>query len=137
MGYASASGAELQLQAAQKATTLGTLGTSIHHVVPRTTSPTVSSYKPHVTSGDRHHRADWMRRCTGLSGGCRGGDADGVIIVPAEMADEIAGEAVEMTAFEDFVTQRVRGGQKTLGLHPPSDEANLEAFADWRQQHGR
>ncbi|HEX3347878.1 MAG TPA: ribonuclease activity regulator RraA [Acetobacteraceae bacterium] len=65
------------------------------------------------------------------------GDLDGVIIVPAELADEIADEAVEMTAFEDFVIERVRGGQKTLGLYPPTDESNLEAFDAWRKQNGR
>ena len=65
------------------------------------------------------------------------GDLDGVIIVPAEMADEIANDAVEMTAFEDFVIDRVRGGQKTLGLYPPTDESNLEAFETWRKQNGR
>jgi regulator of RNase E activity RraA len=65
------------------------------------------------------------------------GDADGVIIIPAEMVVDIANEAVEMTAFEDFVTQQVRGGQKTLGLYPPTDEANLQAFAVWRKQNGR
>ncbi|HYZ20817.1 MAG TPA: ribonuclease activity regulator RraA [Rhodopila sp.] len=65
------------------------------------------------------------------------GDMDGVIIIPAEIADEIADEAVEMTAFEDFVIEQVRGGQKTLGLYPPTDESNLESFAAWRKQHGR
>jgi regulator of RNase E activity RraA len=65
------------------------------------------------------------------------GDLDGVIIVPAEMVDEIANDAVEMTAFEDFVIERVRGGQPTLGLYPPTDEANLEAFMAWRKQNGR
>ena len=65
------------------------------------------------------------------------GDLDGVIIVPAEMVDEIANDAVEMTAFEDFVIERVRGGQPTLGLSPPTDEANLEAFMAWRKQNGR
>lgn len=65
------------------------------------------------------------------------GDMDGVIVVPAEMADEIAAEAVEMTAYEDFVTERVRAGQKTFGLYPPTDEANLEAFAVWRKHLGR
>ena len=65
------------------------------------------------------------------------GDLDGVIIVPAEMVDEIANDAVEMTAFEDFVIERVRGGQPTLGLYPPTDEANLEAFMAWRKQQGR
>ena len=65
------------------------------------------------------------------------GDADGVIIVPAAIADEIAAEAVEMTAFEDFVTERVQGGQSILGLYPPTDEGNLEAFAEWRKATGR
>ena len=65
------------------------------------------------------------------------GDADGVIIVPAAIADEIAAEAVEMTAFEDFVTERVQGGQSILGLYPPTDEANLAAFEAWRKAKGR
>ena len=33
------------------------------------------------------------------------GDAEGVVVVPAHLADEIAAEATEMTAFEDFVTE--------------------------------
>lgn len=65
------------------------------------------------------------------------GDADGVIIVPAEIADAIADEAVEMTAYEDFVTERVRAGARTIGLYPPTDESNLAAFAEWREQRGR
>ncbi|HWK45185.1 MAG TPA: ribonuclease activity regulator RraA [Stellaceae bacterium] len=65
------------------------------------------------------------------------GDADGVIIVPAEIAGEIADEAVEMTAFEDFVTEQVRGGTSILGLYPPTDEANLAAFEVWRKKMHR
>ena len=65
------------------------------------------------------------------------GDADGVIVIPAGIADAIADEAMEMTAFEDFVTERVRGGQSILGLYPPTDEANLVAFKAWRERTGR
>ena len=65
------------------------------------------------------------------------GDLDGVIIIPAAIADEIAAEAVEMTAYEDFVIEKVRGGQKTLGLYPPTDESNLEVFAAWRKERNR
>jgi hypothetical protein len=54
------------------------------------------------------------------------GDLDGVIIVPAEIVDEVANDAVEMTAFEDFVIERVRGGQKTLGLYPPRGFSTFE-----------
>ncbi len=65
------------------------------------------------------------------------GDSDGVIIIPAGIAGEIADEAVEMTAFEDFVIEKVRAGQKTFGLYPPTDESNLVRFAEWRKENGR
>ncbi|MFC3127413.1 ribonuclease activity regulator RraA [Pseudoroseomonas globiformis] len=65
------------------------------------------------------------------------GDADGVIVIPAHLADEIAAEAVEMTAFEDFVTEEVRGGRSILGLYPATDEQTLTDFAEWRKRSGR
>jgi len=65
------------------------------------------------------------------------GDGEGVVVIPAGIADEIADEALEMTAFEDFVTERVRAGQSILGLYPPTDERNRDAFAQWRQANGR
>ena len=65
------------------------------------------------------------------------GDGDGCIVIPADIADDIADEAVEMTAFEDFVQERVRAGQQTFGLYPPTDESNLTAFAEWRKGNGR
>ena len=46
------------------------------------------------------------------------GDNEGVFVIPAEIADEVADEAVEMTAFEDFVTQRVMEGNSIIGLYP-------------------
>jgi hypothetical protein len=42
-----------------------------------------------------------------------------------------------MTAFEDFVTERVRAGQSILGLYPPTEEASRTAFAAWRRERGR
>ena len=65
------------------------------------------------------------------------GDAEGVVVIPAHLADEVAAEAVEMTAFEDFVTERVQGGQSILGLYPPTDERNKVAFEVWRKAKGR
>lgn len=65
------------------------------------------------------------------------GDGEGVVVIPAGIADDIAAEAVEMTAFEDFVTERVAAGQSILGLYPPTDEANKTAFAQWRKEKGR
>jgi regulator of RNase E activity RraA len=65
------------------------------------------------------------------------GDSDGVIVLPAHLADELAEEATEMTAFEDFVTAEVRGGRSILGLYPATDERTLTDFADWRKREGR
>ena len=56
------------------------------------------------------------------------GDSDGVIVIPAHLADEIADEAVEMTAFEDFVTEQVRKGRGIFGLYPATDRADADRF---------
>jgi len=65
------------------------------------------------------------------------GDAEGVIVLPAHLADEIAVEAFEMTVFEDFVTEQVDGGRSIVGLYPATDPQTLEDFAAWRKQRGR
>lgn len=65
------------------------------------------------------------------------GDGDGVIVIPAHLADEIADEAMEMTAYEDFVTEKVKGGHSIVGLYPATNPANLDAFAAWRKERKR
>src|SRR5215475_15195334 len=65
------------------------------------------------------------------------GDAEGVVIIPAHMADEIAAEATEMTVFEDFVTEQVLAGRSILGLYPPTDPQTLTDFAAWRRTKSR
>jgi regulator of RNase E activity RraA len=65
------------------------------------------------------------------------GDAEGVIVIPAHLADEIANEAVEMTVFEDFVQAQVLNGRSVLGLYPPTDPDVAGLFATWRQTKGR
>lgn len=65
------------------------------------------------------------------------GDAEGVVVIPAHLADEVAAEAVEMTVFEDFVQEKVMEGRSILGLYPPTDEQSRVDFAAWRQAAGR
>lgn len=65
------------------------------------------------------------------------GDNEGVFVIPHEIADEIADEAVEMTAFEDFVTQRVLEGNTIIGLYPATKPETLEDFAQWRKENNR
>jgi regulator of RNase E activity RraA len=65
------------------------------------------------------------------------GDADSVIVIPAEIADEVAAEATEMTAYEDFAIEQVRAGQSIIGLYPATHPENLDAFQEWRKQNNR
>ena len=65
------------------------------------------------------------------------GDAEGVVVVPGHLADEIANEAFEMTAFEDFVTEEVMKGRSILGLYPATDPQTERDFAAWRKASGR
>jgi regulator of RNase E activity RraA len=65
------------------------------------------------------------------------GDGEGVVVIPAHLADEIADEAVEMTAFEDFVTEEVRKGRSIIGLYPATQEKARADFAAWRKARGR
>lgn len=64
------------------------------------------------------------------------GDAEGVVVIPAHLADEIADEAVDMTAFEDFVAEEVMKGRSILGLYPATDERTRTDFATWREANG-
>ena len=65
------------------------------------------------------------------------GDADGVIVIPAHLAEEIAAEAVEMTVFEDFVMEQVAAGRSILGLYPATEERTRTDFAAWRKAKNR
>ena len=65
------------------------------------------------------------------------GDKEGVFVIPAHMADEVADEAVEMTAFEDFVTEEVLKGRSIIGLYPPTEQRAKDDFAVWRKARHR
>lgn len=65
------------------------------------------------------------------------GDTESVIVIPKHLADEIADEAVEMSAYEDFVVEQVKAGATIVGLYPATQEENLRKFADWRKANGR
>lgn len=65
------------------------------------------------------------------------GDDDSVIVIPAHLADEIAAEAVEMTAYEDFVMTQVQAGATIIGLYPATKDENLDAFKQWRAKNNR
>jgi regulator of RNase E activity RraA len=65
------------------------------------------------------------------------GDGDGVVVIPAHLAAEIADEAFEMTAYEDFVSEEVRNGRSIFGLYPATEEKSRQDFLQWRKRLGR
>ncbi|NEW80276.1 MAG: ribonuclease activity regulator RraA [Gelidibacter sp.] len=62
------------------------------------------------------------------------GDDDGVMVIPAEIVDEVADECLEMTLFEDFVLEKVNEGQTIIGLYPPTNATNLVEFENWKNK---
>src|SRR5690242_18793434 len=70
----------------------------------------------------RHHAVDMQVPigCGGVAvypGDVVVGDAEGVVVIPAKLADEIAKEAEAQTLFEDWVEERVKEGRSIFGLY--------------------
>ena len=57
------------------------------------------------------------------------GDAEGVIVVPRDLADEVALEAARQEHREDFILNKIAGGAPLLGTYP-ADEATLAAYEE-------
>jgi regulator of RNase E activity RraA len=85
----------------------------------------------------RHHAVDSQVPigCGGVPvypGDVMVGDAEGVVVIPANMAEEVAKEAEAQTVFEDWVEARVKEGRSIFGLYPPSAETRAE-FESFRE----
>jgi regulator of RNase E activity RraA len=65
------------------------------------------------------------------------GDRAGLLVIPARLVDQIAEEAVDAMAYEEFVAEQVSSGGGVYGLHIPSGEHARRAFAAWRRIKGR
>ncbi len=63
------------------------------------------------------------------------GDADGVVVLPSGIADEVAEQAAEQERLESFVLQRIAAGAPLPGTYPP-DAETLAAYTAWRARHG-
>ena len=61
------------------------------------------------------------------------GDAEGVVVVPAAMADEVARDALRQEDREAFALERVQAGESIRGVYPLSDERRADYDA-WRSQ---
>lgn len=61
------------------------------------------------------------------------GDADGAVVVPRALAEEVARGGAEQDRLERFIQSRVAAGHPTFGAYPP-DDATLAAYAEWTEE---
>jgi regulator of RNase E activity RraA len=85
----------------------------------------------------RHHAIDSQVPigCGGVPvypGDVMVGDQEGVVVIPAKMAEEVAKEAEAQTVFEDWVEAKVKEGRSIFGLYPPNAETKAE-FEAWKK----
>jgi len=94
--------------------------------------PVFSAGSAPVPAGARVVVAD-----TGVPIGCRGvpvypgdivvGDAAGVVVVPAQLAETVAEKALEKEKLEAFLLERLKAGAPLDGTYPP-DASTLAAY---------
>lgn len=62
-------------------------------------------------------------------------DGDGVVIIPADLADEVSRDSVEQEETEEWILSEVKTGRSTSGLYPMDDETRGE-YEAWRKSSG-
>ncbi|WP_439596036.1 hypothetical protein [Falsiroseomonas sp.] len=63
------------------------------------------------------------------------GDGNGVVLVPAAHAAEVAAAAAAREEMEAFIVERIKAGAPLKGTYP-ANEATRAAFAEWKAARG-
>jgi regulator of RNase E activity RraA len=91
-------------------------------------------------SSARHHPIDMNTpiACSNVlvvPGDVAVGDADGVVIVPHAVAEEVAFGSLDQELKEEFVLQKIEAGSSIVGVYPPGSDA-LAEFEEFRRKRG-
>jgi regulator of RNase E activity RraA len=62
-------------------------------------------------------------------------DEEGVVVIPQELAENVAADSWQQEQIEVFILERIRSGAALPGTYPPN-EATRAAYEEWRKQHG-
>lgn len=87
-----------------------------------------------------YHRAVDMQLpigCAGVAvypGDIVVGDSDGVVVVPREIAVELANDSYEQEQREKFLFTKIDAGAPLWGTYPPNEET-LKEYAEWRARN--
>ena len=63
------------------------------------------------------------------------GDADGVVVLPAHLADEVAQDAAAQEDLEQFLLMKIDAGAPLPGTYPPN-AATLAEYEAWKKTRG-
>ncbi|MFN0038478.1 MAG: ribonuclease activity regulator RraA [Burkholderiales bacterium] len=58
------------------------------------------------------------------------GDPDGIVILPAAIAEEVAHDAFEQDRIEAYIRQRIENGDSIVGVYPPNEKTQAE-YRTW------
>lgn len=65
------------------------------------------------------------------------GDSEGVVVIPAALANAIAEEAWSQAQYDIFSAEQIAAGRAVIGLYPATTESRNE-FERWRKaNHGK
>ncbi|MEM7485513.1 MAG: ribonuclease activity regulator RraA [Bacteroidota bacterium] len=62
------------------------------------------------------------------------GDHDGVMVIPKDIAYDVAKECLDMTLYEEFVMEKVQQGVSVIGLYPLTDSKLTSEFGLWKSK---
>jgi regulator of RNase E activity RraA len=65
------------------------------------------------------------------------GDVDGVVVIPADIVDEVAQECTATTLYDEFAEEEVARGRPLKGLFPTAGDEAKRDFEAWRKKHGK
>jgi regulator of RNase E activity RraA len=109
-----------------------------YHRIQELDFPTYAGGAHATTSSVLHHPVDM---CVPV--GCGGvmvrpgdllvGDAEGVVVIPAHVAEQVAIKAVERDRLEDFLLGKVREGASIRGVYPPE----VQVLEEYRRLPGK
>jgi regulator of RNase E activity RraA len=86
----------------------------------------------------RHHAVDLNVPigCGGVAvypGDVIVGDEEGAVVIPRELAVEVAADGWQQEEMEIFILERIRDGAALPGTYPPND-ATRAAYEEWRRK---
>ncbi len=103
--------------------------------------PTYARSAHAATNKTIHHPTDFQVPigCGGVAvfpGDVLVGDAEGVVVIPRHLAEDVAHQAAAQEHREEFILQKIENGASLLGTYPP-DEKTLAEYEEYVKSHSK